>query len=108
MKDWIAFLRKCVTTDLWGLVFLDFYQQEKLKGQASSPSRFIARTIPQILVEDIDPVAFHRVLACVSVQLLGNDFSTVFSQSFSFLRHWKHRLTEQQLDEICAHYSDYG
>jgi hypothetical protein len=108
MKDWVSYLRSCADSDVWGLVFLDYYHRGRKVVPPRSPAQFLSDEIPRIVRDDVDPVKFHRVLVCVCVQLLGNDFEEIFSQSLTFLRRQKSRIRKDQWEELCEHYVPYG
>jgi S-adenosylhomocysteine hydrolase len=108
VKDWIAYLKECLDTDLWGFVLLDYHCQDKSQRQERDPSNFIDEVLSVLLKEEIDPVAFHKVLLSVCVLLLGNDFSAIMAKSVALVDSRKASLDSDQLRSILSHYDVYG
>ncbi len=107
MKDWKQYIRQCFATDLWGLVCLDYYYRV-VKGSARpDPSEFINEILEWIGTSDVDPVAFHNVLLCLCVQLLGIDFDAIIEKSIRFVKPRLASLSDDQLRQIINHYSVY-
>lgn len=108
MKDWIAYLKECVNSDLWGCVLLDYYHHQKEQGAKESPSNFINAVISEMPKEVIDPVAFHNTLLSVCVHLLTPDFPDIIQKSISWIKDLQNPLREEQLQSIIQHYSVYN
>lgn len=108
VKDWKEYIRQCVKSDLWGFVVLDYYRTEMADAHRDHPSHFIDNVLCDLPKEGIDPVAFHNVLLCVCVHLLGNDFSDIMEKSLNFLKGLESSLTEEQLEAVLQQYRHYG
>jgi len=103
--DWDRYLRECLDSDLWGFVLLDYYNR---KSKHENPSHFIDNILSALPKAKLDPVAFHKVLLCVCVQLLGNDFLDIMGKSINIIKSLDKSLNDKQLKTIISHYEDYG
>lgn len=108
MKDWIKFIKECSNSDLWGYVLLDFYNKERIKDAHDDPSKFIDDVVNKIIDTSIDPVNFHHSLLCVSVQLLGNDFTEIINKSVNYISKFDSRLSDDQIIDMASQYKVYG
>ena len=102
MQDWLTLIRDLRTTDLWGHVAVDFYFKEKSEEKAAE---FIRWLVPQIFDKGMDIAAFHQVLLCVCIQLLGPDLKLIMELTSSVTE-----LTSSDipLTSLCNQYAIYG
>ena len=107
MKDWIAYIRENVDSDLWGYILLDYYFHTKTNYQGT-PSRFIDEVLDKLPKEHLDVVSFHKTLLSTCVQLLGIDFSEIMEKSAKFIHSLSSIPSDEQLRSIIAHYEVYG
>ena len=109
MKDWLSYIKSYLDGDLWGFLALDWYHSQKnFNVPHLDPSHFIDRLLEELPTWDVDPVGFHKVLLCVSVQLMGNDFDEIIGKSVRFLAGLSEPISHDQLSAIYSHYSTYG
>lgn len=106
MKDWKDYLNSRFDTDLWGFICLDYYY--RFGVGRPDPSEFMRQIVESVQTRTVDPVAFHRVLVSVCVQLLGGDFDAIIERSMQFLRPRLASLGEEERQKIVCHYSVYG
>src|SRR2546429_6170518 len=105
MTNWLAYVRECFNTELWGFVCLDYYyRSEKREG----PARFIDQILQEAETASVNAVSFHNVLVSLCVQLLGSDFDAIIEKSLSFLKSRWTTLTVDEIRQIAAHYAVYG
>jgi len=106
--DWARYLKEYFNSDLWGFVLLDYYHnRKKEQKEHESPSHFIDNVLSNLPKTEVDPVAFHKVLLCVCVQLLGNDFPDIMGKSISVIKDLTKPLNDEQLRLIISHYKVY-
>lgn len=109
MKDWRAYISRNLGSDIWGFIALDYYEKQKSENTAHpDPSQFIDDLIEQIPNEKMDSINFHRVLLCISAQLLGNDFDEVVGRSLKFIEKQKDKLSPAEIIAMSAHYNVYN
>ncbi|MBI2424820.1 MAG: toll/interleukin-1 receptor domain-containing protein [Candidatus Hydrogenedentes bacterium] len=88
---------------------LDYYQRQKAdEDNHADPSRFIDALLENLPIQNVETTQFHKVLLCVSVQLLGKDFDDVISKSLKLLRIRNDNLTSEIVQIVSTHYMVYG
>lgn len=107
MKAWPAYLDRANKSDLWGFVVLDWYYRRP-RDHKENANQFLRRVLPRVVKSHPDPVAFHRVLVCVCVQLLGSDFKTIIDLSLFCLKQLSRRPDPVQVSQMIEHYAPYG
>lgn len=107
MDRWNVYLDRMDKSDLWGFVLLDCYYHRRSR-QNRTAEQFLRHMVPGLLKRQSDPVAFHRVLLCVCVQLLGDNFRSIIDQSLLFLKLLPQKPTSEQIAQIVDHYAEYG
>lgn len=112
MKDWSSYLIDSLHSNLWGFIALDQFYHEKEAMPEIKPSDYIDHLLDTLLVNErlagVDPVAFHKVLLSLSVQLLGPDFEDITRRTARLVTELNGRLTPDQLHQIAHEYDSYG
>jgi hypothetical protein len=104
---WATYVDRKTKSDLWGFVVLDWYHVRS-KDHKETPSQFLRTILPRVVRNHSDPVAFHRVLLSVSVQLFGNAFRQIIDLSIFCLKKFPKRPSPQQVKQMVGHYEEYG
>ena len=105
---WMEYFQENINTDIWGFILLDYYHHRREEGYHSNASQFINEVIENLPENEINPVAFHKVLVSVCVHLLGYDFPDIMKKSIAALKRIGKPLDEGQCESIILHYDVYG
>lgn len=108
MKDWQAYLKTKVNSEIWGAIALDYYHHNKGTHPCESPSNYIDWVIKELYSKDVDVGPFHKVLLSFCVRLLGSDFDRIMKKSLMFVKLAKKWMDPADLECIIADYAIYG
>ena len=108
VTECVTFLEGRLESDLWGFMALDWYYRQRDEDRHLGPSAFVADLLDGLDLSRVDPVAFHSVLLCVCVQLLGSDFDETIAKSIRMIEKLGERARSDDLVEIEGQYATYG
>ena len=105
---WQQYLKTLIKSDIWGFAALDWYYNQRKEESHLDPSRFIDELIDALPLNCVNTLEFHRVLLCVSVQLLGADFDEIINKTHKYLKKIELTGTPELINEIAKQYQTFG
>lgn len=107
MNNWPEYIHRCLKSDLWGFVALDYFWKCRGSPAALDGDKFVEWVIDKVYCEEVDPVDFHRMIVCLAMEIIGS-VPAAIEKSVLFCRRTRRILTNSTVRKIAMDYAPYG